>query len=251
MGILLVLMQYIYFWSKERFAEYDFYIEKIKISVIFKNTFDIRKRDMRMKKQIVLGLVLTAFCFNGCAKESVNKEPETEIVAVDTYMEEESASEDAARAEKEHGNQNLLYSLENGMVDEELTALYKDDIIDVESMTKGTIVIRYCDLDLNSDGLLDKLVFIQSPLHSGSHGDTFEILLNEGGTYTKISDTFTFQLFMQDGTKQPGGVVKRHNRRREGFRDIEIVTAEEKIRLGYEDGKYQIKMTTPLLLSGE
>ena len=40
---------------------------------------------------------------------------------------------DAAKVKRE--NNNLLYSLENGMEDEELTALYKDDIIDVESMT--------------------------------------------------------------------------------------------------------------------
>lgn len=212
---------------------------------------DDTKKDIRMKKQLLLGLIFVVFCFSSCTNECMNESvnEESEVFMLDSFKKNWRILKDAAKVKRE--NNNLLYSLENGMEDEELTALYKDDIIDVESMTKGNIVINYCDVDLNCDGFLDKLVFIRSPLHSGAHGDTFEILLNEGGTYTKISEIFTFQLFMQDGTKQPGGVVKKHNRRREGFRDIEIITAEEKIRLGYEEGKYQIQKTTPLFLSDE
>jgi len=77
----------------------------------------------------------------------------------------------------------------NGFDDPSVVAYYKEDIQDVyDSILSKNIRIVYFDADLNSNGSLDKIVIIQSSIHSGSTGDRLDILINDGdGGYTNVS----------------------------------------------------------------
>lgn len=76
--------------------------------------------------------------------------------------------------------ENILLHLRNGLEEPAITAYYHQDIEDVKKISNGDIRIEYYDVDLNGDGVEDKIVTIRSPLHFGSMGDSFQILLNDG-----------------------------------------------------------------------
>lgn len=134
---------------------------------------------------------------------------------------------------------NILEAMKNGMNDETLQSYYAEDIYDVKTMTNGTIDIRYYDVDLNSDKLDDKLVIIRSPLHSGTAGDKFAILLNDGKSYTEITEvSWYLSLLYQDNNYTPVGAVYVLKNETNGFRDIEIVSGDNRFILKYIDEKY-------------
>lgn len=135
-------------------------------------------------------------------------------------------------------NKNIVYYMKNGLENPDILQYYKEDIENVETMTNGTIKIRYYDIDLNEDGMDDKIVYIRSPLHTGSHGDSFTILLNEGSGYTKIL-TMAISLYYQDVELTPIGEVYIMKDKTNGFHDIKVSTDEYRFFLKYENGRYQ------------
>lgn len=72
-----------------------------------------------MKKQLLLGLIFVAFCFSSCTNECMNESvnEESEVFMLDSFKKNRRILKDAAKVKRE--NNNLLYSLENGMEDEE------------------------------------------------------------------------------------------------------------------------------------
>lgn len=136
-------------------------------------------------------------------------------------------------------SKNMLDDLQNGVLDESLLKYYAQDIIEVARLTNGTIDIRYCEADFNDDKLMDKLVIISSSLHSGSRGDQFSILLNDGGNYTEITDVFWhLRLLKQDKNRTPNGAIHILKSKTNGFYDIEIIAEDNQITLKYSGEKY-------------
>lgn len=127
--------------------------------------------------------------------------------------------------------------MKDAMADEEIVQFYEEDIQQVELLTNGDITIKSCDVDLNEDGLPDRLVSIISPLHSGSHGDTFHILLNEEGILKKIC-SITLRLYEQSVDFPLAGEIYILDKQSSGFHDIQIITDENSFILCYEDGGY-------------
>lgn len=107
--------------------------------------------------------------------------------------------------------------MEDAIKDDKIIQFYEEDIQDVENLTNGSITIKSCDIDLNEDGLVDKLVSVISPLHSGSHGDMFQILLNDESGFRDIYIL---------------------NSKSNGFYDIKIVTDGNSFILRYQNDKY-------------
>lgn len=48
---------------------------------------DDTKKDMRMKKQLLLGLIFVAFCFSSCTNECMNESvnEESEVFMLDSF----------------------------------------------------------------------------------------------------------------------------------------------------------------------
>ena len=86
----------------------------------------------------------------------------------------------------------------DGLDDSILVDYYDEDIQFVYEFTESKhIQIDYFDVDLNSDGLKDKIVILKSPVHSGSAGDSVHILLNhEDGSLDNLFSNH-LQLFSQ------------------------------------------------------
>ena len=139
-------------------------------------------------------------------------------------------------------NQITPTDWKEGLNDDVLKEYYKEDISDVMSMTEAKhIVIRYFDYDLNSDGLTDKFVIVASPIHSGSSGDSVDILINNGdGTYKNVSH-YVMQILNQDTMKisSPIYISTQAN----GYHDI-ILIGEKTYRLTFDGDRYISKLTT-------
>jgi len=86
----------------------------------------------------------------------------------------------------------------DGMNDPSIVEYFAEDIEDVREMTISKIItIEYASVDLNSDGLLDRVVIIASSLHSGSAGDTVYIYINENDSMFKLVGNYSFQVHYQ------------------------------------------------------
>lgn len=140
----------------------------------------------------------------------------------------------------DNASENLLNYMKNGLEDPYMSVHYKEAISDVEELTNGTIEIWYYSLDLNMDSKEDRIVIISSPLHSVSRGDTLEILLNNGSSYTEISQGLTVRLLRQSSDLIPVGGIYVLKSSHEGFFDIKI-KSESTFLLVYQEGMYRYK----------
>lgn len=136
-------------------------------------------------------------------------------------------------------DENILLLMTNGMEDTSIVEIYQKDIDNVEALTQGEIKIYQYEIDLNEDSQVDKIVCIQSSLHSGSHGDTVQILINENGEYREVLHD-TYRLFMQDSSYKALGEIYILPSKQDGFKDIQVKTDEAKLILRYESGRYHI-----------
>lgn len=130
-----------------------------------------------------------------------------------------------------------ISDMKDGMNDDILKEYYKQDIEDVMNLTTAKhIVIRYFDYDFNSDGLTDKFVIIASPIHSGSGGDSIDILINNGdGTYSNVSGYVMRILDESDQPSFPIYISTQTN----GYHDI-IIFGEQTRTLSFNGEKYVI-----------
>ena len=62
---------------------------------------------------------------------------------------------------------NVLEHLQDGMKDDAVTQYYAYDIEQIYAITNSPIRIGVFDADLNEDGQMEKIVIVQSVLHSG------------------------------------------------------------------------------------
>ncbi|MDL2281476.1 hypothetical protein LJC10_06450 [Selenomonadales bacterium OttesenSCG-928-I06] len=159
---------------------------------------------------------------------------------------------------------NILEFMKDGMEDTVVSDFYQQDIKDVQTLTNRPIKIKYFDVDLNDDGLQDKIVIISSSLHSGSAGDAFRILINDGNSYVN-SCYLTVRLmshFVNSNfpSRSLEPYVRILTEKKDGFRSLEVFfensiyqLQQDKIgkneyikvsnkqvtfRLEYKDGKY-------------
>ena len=142
-------------------------------------------------------------------------------------------------------NQNILEDMKDGLRNDEIKQVYANDIEDVYKLTEAKhIEIRYVDFDLNEDGYLDKIVIIQSPLRSGSGGDSFDILINNGeDVYIKLSG-LVFRLLTQAPEYSLGNVCILEDMTN-GYHNIGIATEGKEIVLkwgaeGIENSGYAV-----------
>lgn len=135
-------------------------------------------------------------------------------------------------------NENILNVMQDGMTDAAITNFYKEEIKAVEELTNADITIYCYTVDLNGDKQEDKIIYLRSPLHSGSHGDTVEIVMQENGEYRKVM-TGIYRLFPQDEAGKSLGAIHILTDRSEGVSDIEIITDGKQFVLEYRDGRYQ------------
>lgn len=133
---------------------------------------------------------------------------------------------------------DILSCMENGLNNEQIKELYKQDIEDVLTATDlKVILIDYFDVDLNDDGHVDKIVTIRSPLHSSSGGDSLDFLISDNsGSYTKIS-SLTIQLYDQLGNDDASIYIS--NNKTNGYYDIIISKDDNTDILSFVNGEYQ------------
>lgn len=131
---------------------------------------------------------------------------------------------------------NELDYMVNGEENSVVNEFYYSDRQDVESVSEVKMVLKYVDVDLNDDGLDDKFVIIRSPIHSGSHGDTFEILLNDNGNYEPVFNG-VFRLYSQEW--ESVGTVTVLNETNNGLKNIMIKSSEEPIVIQFNGNSYQ------------
>lgn len=134
-------------------------------------------------------------------------------------------------------NRNILYNMKDGLENADLLQYYEEDIKEVQMMSNAPITIRYFDIDLNDDGLKDKIVYITSSFHSGSHGDYFSILLNKGNDYEEIL-IMTLSLYHQYEDKVLGEVYIMKDMTN-GFYDLKVKTDKNQFILKYKNGWYE------------
>lgn len=135
-----------------------------------------------------------------------------------------------------HSKEDLLANMSNGLTDSLICEIYAEDILDVESITFSKVIqIKYYDYDLNEDGNVDKIVTIQSPIHSGSHGDALDFLIaTDNGSYRRISN-LTVQMY---GKEKASAKMFILNDITNGFHDILIHNGKRKIVLKYQNDYY-------------
>lgn len=135
-------------------------------------------------------------------------------------------------------NQNIVLKMKDGLENPDILEYYKQDIMDVKTITNSKMIyIKYYDVDLNEDGLVDKIVYIRSPLHSGAHGDNLAILLHEDESYKEIF-SITIPLMCQDVDMTAIGEMYILNNKTNGFNDIKLSDGQNIILLKYANGKY-------------
>ncbi len=138
-------------------------------------------------------------------------------------------------------NINILEYLKDGMENPAIVDYYQEGINDVMTISNSKhIAIRYYETDLNDDGMEDLIVLIMSPLHSGSHGDEFDILFNNGSSYLKNRMGYTFRLLSEtNNIYAPFGKIYVLQSKTNGYHDLEIFTDETHFFLKYQNGAYQ------------
>ena len=146
-------------------------------------------------------------------------------------------------AVRQYYGDNILPNMKDGLQDEVILSLYEEEIDNVYTWTTSkTIHIWLYDCDLNGDGFTDKIVIIASPLHSGSHGDTFEIWLGGGGnSYTKVQTGLTIMVINQNEwpkLSDIGSVNILPSKSNDCF-DIELKSPLYHILLKYDGTQYQ------------
>lgn len=139
-----------------------------------------------------------------------------------------------------HRNVSMLNNVCDGMGNPEIVAYYQKEIDDVKTITNSkSINIKYCEADLNEDGRNDYIVFIRSVLHTGSHGDTFEILMNEGNSFREAL-SMVVPLFYQDKNMSVIGEILELNTKTNGYRDLEVMSGNDThFFLKYDGAGYQ------------
>lgn len=120
--------------------------------------------------------------------------------------------------------------MKDGRGDSTVNEFYTAALQEVNNITDVEITLKYVNVDLNIDGLEDKIIIIRSPIHSGSHGDRFEILLNINGTFNKAF-TGVFQLYSQEWDAV--GSVTVLNEVNNGWKNIKVETDGKTITLRY------------------
>ena len=142
---------------------------------------------------------------------------------------------------------NIMLSMKDGKADSIVSKIYAEDISDAVTITfSKTIAIEYFDYDLNSDGIIDKIVTIRSPLHSGSGGDTVDFLIgNSDGTYRRIS-ALVLRLYDVGGDIEDNENASIYilESKTNGFYDILIknagsVLGNREILLIYDNDRYK------------
>lgn len=132
--------------------------------------------------------------------------------------------------------QNELNNMKDGLENPVINEFYLLDQQEVESVSDVQMILKYVDVDLNNDGLEDKIVIIRSPIHSGSQGDMFEILLNNKGTYKKIY-TGIFRLYSQEWDAVGSVIILKNVNN--GLKNIKVETDGEAIIIRYDGNSYQ------------
>ena len=136
-------------------------------------------------------------------------------------------------------NINILEYMKDGMENSSIVDYYHEDIRDVMTITSSMIEIRYYEADLNDDGMNDLIVSLISLLHSGTQGDSFQILFCNGEHYLKNRISYTFRLYYQNDDYTPIGQVYILPSKTNGYHDLEIFTDETHLFLKYQNGAYQ------------
>ena len=136
-------------------------------------------------------------------------------------------------------NINILEYMKDGMENAAIVDYYQEDIYNVMTMTNSKMIeIRYYEVDLNDNGMKDLIVSFISPLHSGTQGDSFQILFCDGKHYFKNHISYTFKLYYQNRDYTPVGQVYILPNKTNGYHDLEIFTDETHFFLKYQKGAY-------------
>lgn len=144
-------------------------------------------------------------------------------------------------AAKNNENINILEYMKNGMENPAVVDYYQEGINDVMTITYSKrITIWYYETDLNDDGMDDLIAIVGSPLHSGAHGDSFDILFNNGDYYSEGKMGYTFRLIddLKDDYVAYGKVYILQSKTN-GYHDLEVFTDENHFFMKYENGSYQ------------
>lgn len=137
-------------------------------------------------------------------------------------------------------NINILEYMKDGMENPAIVDYYQEDIHDVMAITNSKMMeIRYYEVDLNDDGINDLIVSLISPLHSGSQGDSFQILFGNGEYYLKNRISYTFRLYCQNADYTPIGQVHILPSKTNGYYNLEIFADGSHFFLKYQNGAYQ------------
>ena len=131
---------------------------------------------------------------------------------------------------------NILEHMEDWFNDPAILELYKEEI---DTINRNLLTIKYYDIDLNDDGRKDKIVIMRYPFHTGSQGDSFRILINDGNSYYELKNWFTLRLYSQNNWELALGSVYISNNIKNGFHEIEIHILENQFILRYENGRYE------------
>lgn len=117
---------------------------------------------------------------------------------------------------------NILEYMKDGMENPVLLEYYQEGIQDVYDITISKyIMMRYYDVDLNDDGQNEFIVIIQSSLHSGALGDSFDILSNIEESYIDIDSISVLPLLGHNC--EPIGELFVLNSSTNGYRDLEVI----------------------------
>jgi hypothetical protein len=150
---------------------------------------------------------------------------------------------------------NILPLMKDGMQDELTLLIYEEWIHDVMTISNSKwIDIWYYDYDLNGDGHMDKIVYIQSPFHCGSGGCSFDVWINDVRRDSDNEWTF-IELSCDRGYRSVSGLVARlmdehgqfhpemrvsiSRNKTNGFRDIEFFGPDNDFALKYDGRRYR------------
>jgi len=135
---------------------------------------------------------------------------------------------------------NIVDKMSDGLESELIQKLYDEDIRNVYEWTNSKhIDIWYYEVDLNDNGYNDIITIVSSPLHSGSHGDSVDIWINDGnGEYQEVSGLSVARILSHD-PEYNNGEIYISNEKTNGFRNINII-CQSNINLIYRDGRYEI-----------
>jgi len=144
-------------------------------------------------------------------------------------------------------NENdIMMNMLDGKTDPIVSEIYAEDIQMVENITYAKIIaILFYDCDLDDDGIMDKIVIVGSPLHTGSGGDSLDFLIgNSDGSYSQISGQHARLLAQGEGYLNASMYIL--DCITNGFRDILIcdsdgtdLNEQDTVLLKYENGRYR------------